>query len=90
MGGVFHEAFSAAYPQREAEAAAVDKPANAVPTKPAAAVIGELRLALAREQQKTADLLEELRIAVEECCNNYFAEGHGERVRRLYGIGGAL
>ena len=33
-----------------------------------------------------AALRKELQIAVRECCNQYWYDGHYERVKRLYGI----
>ena len=35
---------------------------------------------------ENAGLREELRRAVGECCNQYWDDGHAERVQRLYGI----
>lgn len=37
-------------------------------------------------QAMIRDLLEELRIAVNECCNDYWNKGHGQRVQQKYGI----
>ena len=33
-----------------------------------------------------ADLRRELQIAVNECCNDYWNKGHGQRVEENYGI----
>lgn len=54
--------------------------------KPAHLEIAELRLALARAEQRNADLIGELQLAVDECCNDYWIKGHGDRVQRLYGV----
>lgn len=54
--------------------------------KPAHIEIAELRLALARAEQRNADLTAELQTAVDECCNDYWIKGHGDRVERLYGV----
>lgn len=54
--------------------------------KPAAVQIAELRLELARQRQRNADLLNELQLAVDEVCNEYAHRGHLARVRVLYGI----
>jgi len=35
---------------------------------------------------ENAALKEELQIAVGECCNQYYDDGHYARVQRLYGI----
>lgn len=37
-------------------------------------------------QAMIRELLEELRIAVNECCNDYWNKGHGQRVEEKYGI----
>lgn len=59
--------------------------AEALPLS-AAQQIAALRLHLAREQQRCKDLQAELQLAVDECCNDYWLKGHGDRVERLYGI----
>jgi len=37
-------------------------------------------------RQENEMLRQELRIAVGECCNQYWDDGHADRVSRLYGI----
>jgi len=37
-------------------------------------------------RQENAGLREELQRAVGECCNQYWDDGHADRVSRLYGI----
>lgn len=37
-------------------------------------------------RDEVADLRSELQIAVNECCNDYWNKGHGQRVEEKYGI----
>ena len=39
-----------------------------------------------RLRAENAELRRELQIAVNECCNDYWNKGHGQRVEQKYGI----
>lgn len=60
------------------------RPAFEVASGPS--IEAQLRLDLARANQRAADLRMELQLAVDEACNEYAHRGHLARVRRLYGI----
>ena len=71
-------------PAQRAQAESADEART--DAKSASIQIAELRLQLARERQRNADLRNELQLAVDETCNEYAHRGHLARVRLLYGI----
>ena len=99
MSAIPRPALAAACPAREAQARAADaivastrtdapnvasRPAFEIAAGPS--IEAQLRLDLARANQRAADLRMELQLAVDEVCNEYVYRGHLERVRRLYDI----
>lgn len=85
-------------PGQRAQACEADQPSRCaaapanVASRPAfeaaagPSIEAQLRLDLARANQRAADLLLELQLAVDEACNEYAHRGHLARVRRLYDI----